>query len=301
MAQTVTDDFELGDSTAPPLGGTGDIDSLSTIAGPDWSELFNADGSHKDAVDALGVAPGNGIPDFIDLYQGHDALFIGDDISVGSNTDLTIRYGSGNVETGLVGGQTDLGNAYVYVANNAAGERVLYAGLERMSTEAVTVEMEFNQGLFRLGHGWPGVTGWEIVGAQTAKDMRLTIDIAAGGTLGAVGVDSWEDPESDGTFTWTRKLTLGAEGCNAADAQAVPPIDADTLCGFRNDLVVAGGEWPSYDASGNPVTEIEADCFYEVGINVGKLLGVTDPAYDYTTVQLRTTDDLAFGYFGEGN
>ena len=301
LAQTVSDDFELGDSGAPPVSGSGDIHGFRNVAGPDWEELFNADGSHKDEVGPEGRPPSNGIPDFIDLYQGLDALFVGDDISVGTYTDRTIRFGTDRVETGLVGGVRDLGNAYVYTANNSAGELMLYAGLERLSTEAVSIELEFNQGYFRLGHGWPGVTGWEIVGAQKPKDLRITVDIATGGILSSVRIDSWEDPENDGIFGWVRKETLDQEGCNTAEPEADPPIDANTLCGFSNDRVVHGGDWPSYDASGKPRPNVDPDCFYEVGLNVSKLLSVSDPAYTYATVQLRTPADLAFGYFGEGN
>lgn len=302
VAQTVTDDFELGDSTAPPLAGTGDIESNGSIAGPDWKELFNADGSHKDDVDATGQPPGNGIADFIDIYGGLDALFIGDDVSVGSAIDGTIRYNRNKrVQTGPINGNDDLGNTYVYLTNNTAGERVLYAGIERMSNEPATIELEFNQGHFRLGHGWPATNGWEVLGEKTDKDLKLVVDIAAGGSLTSVQIKGWEDPEADGVFEWVPKLTLNGEGCNLADPNATPPLDADLACSFRNDVIVTGGDWPSFDASGNPTTEISADCFFEIGVNFGKLLNITDPAYGFTTVQLRTETDIAFGYFGEGN
>ena len=38
--------------------------------------------------------------------------------------------------------------------------------------------------------------------------------------------------------------------------------------------------------------------FGEFGVNVGVLVGAQP---DYVTIQLRTPQDVAFGYFGEGN
>ena len=64
---------------------------------------------------------------------------------------------------------------------------------------------------------------------------------------------------------------------------------------------IPGGDWPSYDSSGTEVSEIARDCFIEVGLNVSQLLGISDPAFEYDTVQLRTATDLAFAYFGESN
>ena len=289
----VTVDFELGDSQQPEVPGTGDILSVSNVAGPDWQELFNANGTLRDDVDAAGVPPGNGIPDFIDLHGGVDALFVGDDISGGTTTDFTIRHPGGRLQTGPVASLTDLTNAYVYLTKNTAGDLLLYAGLERTGTGAAIVELEFNQGHIRLGKGWPDTIGWEIKGQETAKDLRITLDFPdpTAGEINSIAIDAWEDPESDGTFAWIRKETLTAEGCNAGDA----------LCAFLNQSSIAGGDWPSYDATGTPVTSLGPDCFVEVGVNVGSLLAIVDPTYKYKTVQLRSADDLAFGYFGEGN
>ena len=132
-----------------------------------------------------------------------------------------------------------------------------------------------------------------------AGSTRGVFDVAfaADGVLDSVVVDSWEDPEVDGTFTWIRKETLSFEGCNPGDAGANPPIDPNTLCAFRNHASIPGGDWPSYDSSGSSVTWVGPDCFFEVGLNVGKLLGITDPTYSLTSVRLRTPRDLAFGHF----
>ncbi len=64
--------FELGDGTGAP--GTADILGNPLQAGPDWADLFNADGSLKDT-------DGNGVPDFEQIYGGLAAIFVKDDTS----------------------------------------------------------------------------------------------------------------------------------------------------------------------------------------------------------------------------
>jgi hypothetical protein len=298
---SVTAKFELGDSLLPELPGSGDVLSVSGVAGPDWEELFNADRSLRDLVGADGQPPANGVPDFVDLYQGHAAVFVGDDVSAGTAVDLTVRFGDDRLETGPVSSVHDLGNAYVYTTSSDNGDSLLFVGLERLSNQASEIEFEFNQGLFRLGHGFPGVSGWEIVGVRAENDARITLTFAEDGLLGSLAVDNWEDPESDGSFSWVRKAVLYEEGCNDANPDANPPIDAQSLCVFRNATVVPSGGWPSYDGLGQVRTDLEADCFYEFGMNITHLLGPAGQGPDYTTVRVRTPVDLAFAYFSEGN
>jgi hypothetical protein len=297
---TVADTFELGDSQQPEVPGTGDLTSLAELTGPDWQELFNADGTLKDVVDAGGNPVSNGIPDFVDLHQGRAALFVGDDVSAGSGTDLTIRYLVSNLHTGPVVAREDLTNSYIYLSG-AGDSLTLYGGLERTVTQGPSsVEFEFTQGKFRLGRGWPQTTGWEIVGQRTANDVRVVVSFDADGLLSSVDLDVWQE-DLDGTFKWMARESLTEEGCNPEDLAASPPIAAGTLCAFRNQVAVPGGEWSSYDATGQETSELGPDCFFEFGVNLGSLLGLTDPDFEFETVQLRTPTDLAFGYFGEGN
>ena len=292
-AQTgpIVDKFELGDAIEPPVAGTGDILSLSGVAGPDWEELFNADGSLRDGVDATGTPPGNGIPDFKDLYQGLDALFVGDDVSAGLFTDLTVKFGTDNLGTGPVGAIDDMTNAYVYLTKDASDNLLLFAGIERIQTGPGDIELELNQGMFRVGRGWPQTSGWEIVGHWMPKDLRLRLSYGVDGLMTSLTVESWEDPEADGTYSWVEKQRLTSEGCN----------QANTICAFRNGASIPGGDWPSFDASGNPVASLDEKCFLEFGVNVSALLEITDSLYRYKTVRLRSPADLVIGHFGEGN
>ena len=56
---------------------------------------------------------------------------------------------------------------------------------------------------------------------------------------------------------------------------------------------IYAGPWADIDAD-----TLMADRFAEFGVNVGALLG-TDP--QFTTLCIRTPQDIAFGYFAEGN
>ena len=116
---------------------------------------------------------------------------------------------------------------------------------------------------------------------------------------GSATVESWEDPQADGTFEWITRETMAGEGCNPGDPQATPARAAESLCAFRNDTDVVSGEWPSYDGTGAETEILPGDRFFEVGVNVGHLLEITDPNYAYTTIRLWTPTDLAFGHFGE--
>src|SRR5436309_2068828 len=196
----------------------------------------------------------------------------------------------------------ELSNAYAYLTKDSAGNPLLFAGIERLNAGASTVELEFNQGLFRLGRGWPGRTGWEILGRRTSKDLLVTLSFGADGLLSSVGIDSWEDLSGTGSFGWLRKETLTGEGCNPGDLNAAPPTSAGTVCAFRNAASIPGGGWVSYDAAGQPESILSADNFLEIGVNVGSLLGISDRTlYGYRTVQLRTPSDIAFGYFEGGS
>src|SRR5437867_3782754 len=282
-------DLFLGQSGSPS-GATGGQCRCQMTA---WRS--RREGSLRDEVGANGQPPGNGVPDFIDLYQGRSAVFVADDVSAGTKFDFTIRRNANHVDRGVVPNVSDeLSNAYAYLTNDAAGRPLLFAGIERLNAGASTVELEFNQGLFRLGRGWPGRTGWEILGRRTSKDLLVTLSFGADGLLSSVGIDSWEDLSGAGSFGWLRKETLTGEGCNRGDPNAVPPTSAGTMCAFCNAASIPGGGWVSYDAAGQPETTLSSDTFLEIGLNVGSLLGISDRTlYGYSTIQLRTRSDIA--------
>ena len=167
----VVSKFELGDGVEPAVPGVGDI--LGSLqAGPDWDDIFTAEGSLKDVYDELGNPGGNGVPDFLDTWGAfrarRDAVFIQDDISAGSLIDASTLDGSGQVLPGIVDGAYDLGNAYAYTTLNGnldgTLDLLLYAGVERLSSAGTGyVTLEFNQSPFLVTED-SRVTGEKSVG-----------------------------------------------------------------------------------------------------------------------------------------
>ena len=99
--------FELGDAAQPPgFAGMGDIVLLAGQPGPDWEDLFTADGSFRDDYppDDDGNPFGNGVPDYVELYGGQWALFTADDVSLGSGFESTALDTDGRVKNGTVTG-----------------------------------------------------------------------------------------------------------------------------------------------------------------------------------------------------
>ncbi|MDH3404384.1 MAG: hypothetical protein OEP45_12255 [Acidobacteriota bacterium] len=276
--------FELGDAEPPPgMPGVADILGSEPQAGPDWDDLFAADGSPRDdyPYDESGQPLGNGVHDYLELWGGQWVVFTADDVSLGSGFEGTALTADGRVVNGVVEADHDIGNAYVYSTLDGAGNAVVYAAAERLGSGDSTLEFEFNQGHMRLGHGGFGVGApWEIVGGKTLGDLRAALSFA-GGALSSVALSVW-----DGA-AWIGVDSLAGEGCNGAES----------LCAVANADVVDGGSWPNFDTGGSDPEQISANRFVEVGINVGAVVGPVD----FTTVCIRSPQDTAFGYFAEGN
>jgi hypothetical protein len=270
--------FELGDGQPPPgFPGAADILGSTDQAGPDWEDFFTASGTLRDdyPLDGSGQPLGNGVPDFAELYGGRWAVFTADYVSLGSGFEGSALAGSPDlVRNGAVAAANDIGNAYVYGKRNAAGSTVLYLGVERLSDGDSYVEFELNQDLIRLGRGGFGRgVPWELVGERATNDLLVRLNFSSG-TLASVGVyrrlgDSW-----------LGIAAVSGEACDAAEA----------LCAIGNAEAIDEGPW------GNQ--PIATGRFAEVGVDIGGLLG-SEPSL--RSIQIRTPEDIAFGYFAEGN
>jgi len=276
--------FQLGDGQPPPgMPGMANILEDSGLSGPDWATLFAADGSPRDdyPLDANGNPAGNGIPDYQELYGGQWVVFTADDVSLGTGLETTALAPDGRVRNGVVGADHDIGNAYVYSTTSSTGNLIVYVGLERLGTGASYFEFEFNQDLFRLGHGGYGRgEPWQVDGERIVGDVLVKMTFEPG-SLGTVETSAWDGQG------WVGLSSFTGQGCD----------QGETLCAVCNATVIDGGPWVNYDTDGDP-EQIAADRFIEAGINVGALLG-SQPSY--TTVRLRTPGDAAFGYFEQGN
>jgi len=250
--------FQLGDGQDPAgFAGAARIESASQGA-PDWADLFDAGGN-----------PVGGF--------GRWAVFIADDVSLGSGFESTALAGSQwRVRNGVARAADDLGNVYAYAAGDA-----LFFGVERLSGDASSLEIEINQTIARLGHGGFGKgVPWEVIGARSEGDLLLRLEFS-GGTLTSVEVLAWS------ADAWRPLSATAGEGCD----------EAQDLCAVTNASAVGGGPWRNFDTGGDP-EQISSGRFIEIGVGVGALLGV-DPAWK--SLRVRTPGDIAFGYIPEGN
>jgi Prealbumin-like fold domain len=220
---------------------------------PDWASLFDPNRS---------VQP----------HGGLDAAIVFDDLSLPGSPDTTVfTAGSSNNNqqptqwnwgTQAVPSKDDFSNVYSYATLNAAGELVIYAGLEKPDPTVGTshVDIQFLQQPVGLDEAPPcDIEPCQFVGQKTVGDLLVAMDFSLGGDLGTVRVFRW-----NGT-TYTFVTALVGEGCNAAD----------TICGFNNDGPADGGPWPNYDQQGNVITTLPALFFTEFGVNVSAVLGTT--------------------------
>jgi hypothetical protein len=261
--------FELGDGKAPPgFPAAADILLDAEQVGPDWEEIFDENGVPRQEV--------------IAQYGGQWALFFDDDISLGSGFESTALAEPGDrVENGVADADHDIGNAYVYTTFDGDGNLIAYAGAERLGGGDSYLEFEFNQQHFRLGHGGYGRgVPWEIVGERLIGDVVVRVSFT-NGVVASMAVNTWTDAG------WHPLSEVAGEGC-----------DLDELaCVIANGDIIDGGPWVNFDTADNP-EEISINHFAELGLNIGTLLGGSP---EYKTVQIRTPQDIAFGYFGEGS
>ena len=194
---------------------------------------------------------------------------------MGSGFEGTALAGSPDlVRNGKAAAAHDIGNAYAYGTKNAAGQSVLYLGVERLSGSNSYVEFELNQAVARLGHGGYGLgKPWRVLGARATNDVLVRLDFASG-KLASVSFHRWREGK------WRLTTAVAGEACN----------EAETLCAISNAAAIEGGPW-------HPA-EIAPGRFAEVGVNIGKLLKA-DPALK--SLRIRTPGDIALGYLKEGN
>ncbi len=271
--------FELGDPP-PDANILGDGNNAT---GPDWADLFDSGGN------VIGGA--------LAKFGGLEAVFIADELSVASQTDVTVFAESNknndlvatwNWDTGNVPAKDDLSNVYSYATLNGDGDLLIYAGLERLAPNGDShIDIEYNAQGIGLDKAPPcgddGVappvvdpqeddgSPCEFVNEKSEDDFVLSVDFTNGGAFGSMEVRRW-----DGA-TYVPIVTLAGEGCNAV-FNGTP---ADVICAFSNDITIDGGPWPNYDnhsREDNPathVTELKTNAFTEVGINVTEILGET--------------------------
>jgi uncharacterized repeat protein (TIGR01451 family) len=258
--------FELGDGTLAP--GSADILGSDVQPGCDWGDLFDADPTDDEIADA------------VEACGGIAALFVADDLArAGSKDDTVFTNGSAknndpvvlwNWDSSSVPAKDDLANVYAFATLDAAGDLILFAGLERIKASGDShVDFEFNQDPIQTDGPPPcgddGSDGaadgspCEFVGSKTVNDLLVVMDFQQGGDLGVLEIRRWDGSE------YVLVETIGGEGCNAAD----------TACAFNNGVEIPGGAWDNFDDRGRVVDTLQPNAFTEVGINISAMLGQT--------------------------
>jgi hypothetical protein len=302
IAQAVHDDnlFELGPAQGANILGDG-----NAANGPDWADLFDANGD----------SAGN-------LFGGLAAAFLKDDTSQKGTTDKTTFSGAGGSnknndpisnadcaahtppltgsacdtwhwDAGNVPAKDDLVNSYVYATMPASGpledHLILYGGLERLDESGDShVDIEFLQNQVNIVDGTvsgsgaipcndPGAdpTPCEFSGIREVNDVIVSMDFVVGGGIGSVEVRRWNGSE------YVLEGVEGGEGCNVGD----------TICAFNNGASIDGGPWPNFDKTGNVITNLLPNAFTEIGVDVTALLGTT-PCISTVTGHTRSSQSF---------
>ncbi|MGH2651715.1 MAG: DUF7507 domain-containing protein, partial [Actinomycetota bacterium] len=297
--------FELGDGAVALTAGSGDI--LGDIVAPlqpgcDWADLFPDANPSDDDFDARAAACG-----------GITSVFIADDLSTSSLVDDTVfaqsnknidQVGTWNWDTGNNPPKDDLANVYAFATLNSAEELIVYVGLERLAEDGDShIDIEFNQDTVGLDKdpacGSDGVlpdndsnplvndgAPCEFTGEKTDDDLLLVMDFEQGGALGLVRRFQWNDPDGTpgtGDETLDQILPeLGGQGC----------IAGDTICAVNNGGSIDGGPWPNFNRHGAVVTNLPANAFTEVGVNVTQTLGMT-PCFGTIQVHSRSSQSVS--------
>jgi hypothetical protein len=254
------------------------------LAMPEWEKIILPGGMLRDDVNEKGMFGSNGIADFVDLYNGVEAEFIQETLSNGVATDMSALLIGANLSdevlfNGAVRAEHDLGNAYLLATIGTDEHLRLYAGVERLITDAGTfIEIEFNQNKVNLGGGAP----WQINGNRIEGDVLVRM-IFSNRMLQSVQLEQWQQ---DGYNFIDTSAGISGNGClemNMFMYCVGPPPIRHPEEGFE-----------TWDDEDNPVVPVLADDFVEVGIDVDLLLG---PQAKFTSVLFRTPEDIAMNNF----
>jgi hypothetical protein len=263
----------------------------SPQAGPDWTRVFDAEGSLRQPFRApmLGVT---------------DAVFVEDRISGGAIVDISaLDRAAGPADSyvynGPVAAPHDLGNAYV-LARIEGIDLMLDVRVERLTGDGASesyVEIEFNHDIVGVtsGHRFPIVSPeggvlpgyklhWPFRGERTTGDFLVRTNLV-GPMVSSVEFKGWG--EVDGILGYH---TVEA-GENLADEACFGISMFYAIC---SGSLASAGQSPAFIANGDPEQTYAPDSYFEFSVNVGRLVGLNP---DFTTVQVSSPHDIAFGTF----
>jgi hypothetical protein len=297
--------FELGPTPTAPEANITNILGNTTDPGPDWADLFDANGAPIDSDN-------DGTPDFQEVFGGRAAAFIADPSSAAGaldpttfsgagtsnknndpisgpetvpGTDCEVRGLSGSAcnpwhwDAGNVPAKDDITNVYAYEvvpsSGPLAGHLLLYVGFEREDPSGSShVDIEFLQSQVAMSEDPPcndpgsDPTPCTFTGIRTVGDVILSMEFLNGGAFGSANVREWTGTE------YELKASAGGQGC--FDAGPPPPESPpDDVCAFTNGANIDGGPWPNLDNHGKVINVLQTNAFTEVGADLGEIIGIT--------------------------
>lgn len=275
------------------LGFVETVSAQDVLSQPVWSDLFNANGTLKDVVNDAGEAGSNGVPDYVDIYGGTDAIFVGDNISDGVAVDMSALFGADTlneslVYNGPVASSHDLGNAFILATTDSQGNQILYGAVERLgpADEGSYIEFEFSQGVVRVRQGDP----WPIHGQRTTDDLLIRVNLASGSPA-SIDVSRWTE-EGGYESVNASSISAGSRCTNIAPYFIV--CDASLVEGsftYQSSFDPVNDSW---DQGGNSVQVSPPNGLLEFGVNVGVLLGANP---EFTSIIVRSPDDILLDSF----
>jgi hypothetical protein len=307
------DFFELGPGPAADEGGLTNILGYAGTngtepdgVGPDWSDLFNADGTKKKTGGDVNKADceENGTQGILNYgatvaSPGFECAFIADPSSAGGATDPTTFSGFGTSnknndpisgpaagsdcavrqltaqqctpwgwDKGNVPAKDDLTNVYAYeVINPANGHVIVYGGLEREDPSGDSyVDLEFFQNPVDVCRNAQGAATPTCF-TGVRKDGDVIVSMNFVQGGGIGSVEVRKFSEANNSYGNPVGAASG-QGCFNKNGGS-----GDDICAFNNGGNIDGGPWPNYDNHGKLITTLQANAFTEMGVDLTAVLG----------------------------
>lgn len=250
---------------------------------PSWEKIFNSDGRFRDEFGKNGSMGRNGIPDFVDLYDGVHASFDEEILSNGVALDISALLNSDKLEeqilyNGPVNPAHDLGFAWFLVTSSPQDGIRVFSAVERLFTaENTYIEFEFNQIPARLGSGSPW---WQVQGERTDGDILVRMNFN-GSALESVEVTEWQF----NSFQLVQEFPgLGSGGC----------LERSVLIYCVGPQKMNRPMQEVWDENFNPVVATRPDQLIELGINIREWARID---LEIRGIVIRTPEDIVMNPF----
>jgi hypothetical protein len=247
----------------------GNVDDANPVGGPevDWDNDIvgtNANGfSAPQASLPTGFSAATAAPDFTtETRRGVETAVTADNTTFTTNSkdilDISAEWRC--VRANNVTDKGDLVNTYAVAYVNAAGELILYFGAEKNDASGVNdIGVWFLQDENVNCAGGGTGPGNPFMGDHVVGDILLVAEFSNGGNTATITAYTW-DPTNPAAVN--NLVQLGTSG-RCGDAG----ID-DRLCAITNVGAQVNPAWKTWDKDSGSLDFVEAQQFYEGGINV---------------------------------